>query len=44
MAAAAIVLVLGGGVAALAYMLVSNQRVYIEDASISAPAIGPRAD
>jgi multidrug resistance efflux pump len=39
MVAAAIILVLGGGIAAAAYLSVSNQRVYIENSNIEAPSI-----
>jgi multidrug resistance efflux pump len=37
MVAAALILVVGGGVGALGYILASNQMVYIEDSSVSAP-------
>jgi multidrug resistance efflux pump len=39
MVAAAIILVLGGGIAAIAYLSVSNERVYIENSNIEAPSI-----
>jgi multidrug resistance efflux pump len=38
MIAAAIVLIIGGGIGALAYIGVSNQRVYIETSTIQAPS------
>ena len=38
MVAAALVLVVGGGIGALAYISVSNQRVYIENSTIVAPS------
>jgi multidrug resistance efflux pump len=39
MVAAAIVLVIGGGIGALAYLAVSSQSVYIENSNIEAPSI-----
>ena len=39
MVAAALILVVGGGIGALAYLGVSNQRVYIENSNIEAPSI-----
>jgi multidrug resistance efflux pump len=39
MVAAGLVLVVGGGIAALAYILVGNQRVYIETSSVMSPSI-----
>jgi multidrug resistance efflux pump len=39
MVAAAIVLVIGGGIGAAAYLGVESQRVYIEDSTVKAPAI-----
>jgi multidrug resistance efflux pump len=39
MVAAAIVLILGGGIGALAYLGVESQRVYIENSNIEAPSI-----
>jgi multidrug efflux pump subunit AcrA (membrane-fusion protein) len=39
MVAAALVLVIGGGIGALAFLAVSNQRVYIENSNIEAPSI-----
>lgn len=39
MVAAAIVFVVGGGVAALAYLAVANQRVYIDKSNIEAPSV-----
>lgn len=46
MIAAALVLVLGGGIAAASFLIVENQRVYIENSSIVAPSIplAPTAD
>ncbi len=38
MVAAALILVVGGGIGALAYVAVSNQRVYIENSTIVAPS------
>ena len=38
MVAAALILVVGGGIGALAYIGVSNQRVYIENSTIVAPS------
>jgi multidrug resistance efflux pump len=39
MVAIALVLVVGGGVGALAYLGVANQHVYIEDSNVEAPSI-----
>ena len=39
MIAAALVLVVGGGIGAAAYIAVENQRVYIETSNIEAPSI-----
>lgn len=39
MVAAAIVVVIGGGIAGLAYVGVSSQQVYIDKSAVSAPAI-----
>lgn len=39
MIAAAIVLIVGGGIAGASYALVENQRVYIEKSSLAAPEI-----
>ena len=46
MIAAALVLVVGGSIAAVAYLGVSNQRVYIENSNVQAPSIplAPTAD
>ena len=38
MVAAALVLVVGGGIGAIAYLTVANQTVYIENSTIQAPA------
>ena len=38
MVAAALVLVVGGGIGALAYITVANQSVYIEDSTVQAPS------
>ncbi len=39
MIAAALVLIVGGGISALAYLGVANQRVYIETSNVQAPSI-----
>jgi hypothetical protein len=39
MVAAGIILILGGGIAGIAYALVGNERVYIEKSALNAPEI-----